>query len=290
MKRYTIYIIVILLAVYGVYVITNKQEVPVGGVIVSHTGVSGSLRVNHSGVAGDWRANVSRTDIVTNGLVAHYTFDGKHLLQNVKDLSGFGNNAFSKNFIGTTTVIGKIGQGLGGFNATQKDYEAPTSASLAIAGPNITLATWVYFNADPTEETALINKWSISAGARSYFIEGHYSSPFNRLLCGMSKDGGASNWHLVRSTSAVLLTGVWQHVACSYNGTNWTLYYNGASVATTNDIGSAQSSIYTGGTQPLRLGGYDASVSNLNGALDDSRVYNRSLSASEIFQLYQLGI
>jgi hypothetical protein len=75
----------------------------------------------------------------------------------------------------------------------------------------------------------------------------------------------------------------WSHVAVTYTtaaaGSTLRLYVNGALVRTVT--GTNQNIV--AGTQPLRIGNSNASISEgFNGLIDEVRIYNRALSAAEI--------
>jgi hypothetical protein len=85
--------------------------------------------------------------------------------------------------------------------------------------------------------------------------------------------------------SSVLQTGVWNHVAMTYDGSRLKLFVNGqldGSVAVTGPIIST--------SQPLRIGG-GAPVGRRQyffaGQIDDVSLYNRALSSNEIAAIYR---
>ena len=69
----------------------------------------------------------------------------------------------------------------------------------------------------------------------------------------------------------------WTHVAATYDGTTIRLYVNGAQAATKAQTGALLTS-----TQPLRFGGDGPWGEWFQGSLDEIRVYNRALNATEI--------
>lgn len=80
----------------------------------------------------------------------------------------------------------------------------------------------------------------------------------------------------------------WQHVICQKSGSNMQLYINGTIVASaSNPAFSLQTSVNDGSglidnNGKLYIGGISPDSSNLIGDLDEIRVYNKSLSISEI--------
>jgi hypothetical protein len=78
--------------------------------------------------------------------------------------------------------------------------------------------------------------------------------------------------------SAALPTATWSHLAVTYDGTTVRLFVNGVQTGSAAGGGAMAVS-----SRPLKLGG-NAVFSDewYAGLLDDVRIYNRTLSASEI--------
>ena len=73
---------------------------------------------------------------------------------------------------------------------------------------------------------------------------------------------------------------VWHHIAVTYNGTTYRLYYDGAEVA-------AQADLFGGfGTFPAYLGTYNSCERFFNGTIDEVRIWNVALDASQIALSY----
>lgn len=93
---------------------------------------------------------------------------------------------------------------------------------------------------------------------------------------------GAVKWG---RTASSVTDGVWRYASAHYNGTDLSLYVNGALVVTYAAIGAAQS--YTGW---WRIGSYRSTGWNVasdgyfTGNVGPIQIYNRSLSAAEILQ------
>ena len=87
--------------------------------------------------------------------------------------------------------------------------------------------------------------------------------------------------YTVTSTVAV---GAWTHVAATYNGTTASVYVNGVLA------GSQAFTGYNLASGGVRLGEYvSATGYKFAGAIENARVYNRALSATEIAALYASG-
>jgi hypothetical protein len=86
--------------------------------------------------------------------------------------------------------------------------------------------------------------------------------------------GGGFQWVSGSNASPV---NAWTHVALTYDGSSLRLYVNGTQVASTAAAGTIQSS-----TNPLWIGGNNPYGEYFQGLIDEARVYNRALSATEV--------
>jgi hypothetical protein len=78
---------------------------------------------------------------------------------------------------------------------------------------------------------------------------------------------------------------MWTHVAATFDGANLSLYINGAA---SGSQGASASTIPVG-PRSLRIGADSSGGSNFNGQIDEPRVWNRALSASEISSIFFQG-
>jgi hypothetical protein len=104
----------------------------------------------------------------------------------------------------------------------------------------------------------------------------------------------AANYRIATTGNAATYgDGTWRHFVCVCDSinttTNWRIYVNGVSVSLSFITLGTVSSIAS--TEPLTLGGFSTlnQTARLNGALDDVRIYNRALSASEAAAIYAGG-
>jgi hypothetical protein len=77
--------------------------------------------------------------------------------------------------------------------------------------------------------------------------------------------------------TAALPLNTWTHVATTYDGSTQRLFVGGTQVASRTQTGAIATS-----NSPLRIGGNGVWSEWFAGLLDEVRVYNRALSASEI--------
>ena len=185
--------------------------------------------------------------------------------------------------VGTAASFNGSSQFLG-LNVSLGAAAAP-SGGYAL-GQNFTMATWYFV----TAQTALrqfvwesTSDYDLSAG-------GANSTTTDLTLYG----SGATPTSTVRTLAIPggLRTGVWHHVMQVYqsDGTNSTMsaYYNGNLVGTTTPV--ALSAISAPG---INLATYRSGLSSarlLNGRLDETATWNRSLSAGDGQEVYLRGL
>jgi hypothetical protein len=221
----------------------------------------------------------------SNGLVGHWSFDGGDVTQQaIYDGSGNNNNGYLiGNATSSAVTIGKLGQAFR-FDGSDDYVRIPHSTSLDITGSAITLAAWVKLDGGGDTEQQIVGKvQNDGTHTDPYFAYQLAASSVDAstfsLRCGLTISGGYS----------ALLDGPypingWSHVACTYDGTNRRLYLNGVQVDSDSLSGNISSF-----TSTVRLGVNGVVDEALKGSLDDVRIYNRALSATEVKQLYRLG-
>ena len=231
--------------------------------------------------------NKTPTNILTNGLVGHWTFDGKNVVNGVAlDSSGSGNNGNLKN-IATSTFYstGKIGQGFN-FDGSNDYVNIGTPASLTNIAVK-TISAWIYpTNLSGTGSRRVVDK---EDGGEGWFFGVQSTNDSVMYLQHFSGAGSIPNW---TSPASSIIANQWQHIAITYDRTSTTndpvMYINGVSQSLSESaapVGTADSDA------PLRMGlGGGASASSMfPGIIDDVRIYNRALSAGEIKMLYNMG-
>ena len=195
-------------------------------------------------------------------LVAAYPFDEGTGIA-VTDVSGAGNHGAASNT--TWSTAGRFGDALA-FNGTSALVNIPHSASLNLTA-GMTLEAWV-------KPTAVSAAWRdvIYKGNDRYYLEGTSSN-------GGFPAGGATvgTSNLEAYGTAALATDTWTHLAATYDGATMRLYVNGTQVSSTPRSGAIQTS-----TNPLQIGGDSVFGQYFAGLIDEVRVYDGALSATEI--------
>jgi hypothetical protein len=187
------------------------------------------------------------------------------------DLAGTNNGTLSG---GVVFGAGEVDSAfsLDGFSGT---VVVPDSSSLRLTN-SFTIEAWINpRNADGDEP--ILSKISAVTGNNGYqlvlyhgTILGQFNSPGQTWPSSQLVYGGP------------IATGVWQHVAFTYDQSAMTIYLNGSSVAL-NVIGPK---VIATSTSPLRIGGVEGNALYFDGLLDEVSVYNRALSAGEIATIY----
>jgi Concanavalin A-like lectin/glucanases superfamily/Helix-turn-helix domain len=166
-----------------------------------------------------------------------------------------------------TWVEGKYGKALS-FNGTSSCLSVPNSLDLQLSGA-FTLSAWVKPN-NVTQWAPIFYK-----EAESFYS---YSLFFGAFEAGHIQGYVADHpWEYTEVESPGKLTaGTWAHVAMTSDGTTLRLYVNGAQVDTSSAKAAMESK------QPLLIGCAKNFGEYFNGTIDNVRVFNRALTASEI--------
>ncbi|MFB3903666.1 MAG: LamG-like jellyroll fold domain-containing protein [Acidobacteriota bacterium] len=162
------------------------------------------------------------------------------------------------------------------------DYaQAANSTSLNITGNQITVAAWVRFDViDSTPEIILSKPKSAT----------QHQSPYHSYSLHRLGNGQLRIWLTIGGVGKSVAGGsvvanTWYHVAGVYNGSQITLYINGAPAGTPLSV----TGNITGYSTPLRLGVNGAIGEALDGRVDGVRVYNVALTQTQIQNLYNAG-
>jgi hypothetical protein len=214
---------------------------------------------------------VSNTTI--QGLVAAYSFDeGSGTL--VRDSSTNGNNGTV--FGATWTPSGHTSSALSYIPNSYVDM--PNSASLDIAGKGLTIEMWANITAGSSVDYVLMEKpWTATGQTYPYYQYGiEYDANGARTLDFLFGDTAGQS---VGPFSMLPQTGVWTHLAFTYDGTTVKGYLDGV----LKIQGPASTGIQARGVD-LRVGVDGTYHQGFNGKLDDLRIYNRALTQAEVQQ------
>jgi len=219
------------------------------------------------------KVNKSPTSLLTSGLVGYWTFDGATTTWSsatagiTGDLSGnFNTGTLTNMNRATSPAIGKIGQGLK-FDGVGTAVNVAGSASFNFSG-NASISAWIKVASHNGGYRRIVH-----TGSNRLFLLLNTANKIALATSGTEYDNGfaytADNkWHLVTGT---------------FNGTSCFVYLDGAF-----QTSYACGAILTGNNS-VRIGAFDGVNQEFTGGIDDVRIYNRALSASEVLQLYNIG-
>tara|TARA_Y100000588_G_scaffold194258_1_gene208346 strand:- start:120 stop:956 length:837 start_codon:yes stop_codon:yes gene_type:complete len=212
------------------------------------------------------------------GLVLHYAFD-ETSGATAADSSGSGNTGTLFNGGSTPWVPGRIG------NALSIDYVTNGYVRAVgyegVLGTNArTLAYWV--NSTNLGEYNYAVTWGVSGGTLSRIEAWNHGSNGKALL----SFGGAN----IGGSGPSVTDGTWHHVAYSFpdsasladvkiyvDGTLYTTAWGGATIINTN------------GGKDVFVGTDSGFGNRFAGMIDDLRIYDHALSASEVSALASMG-
>jgi hypothetical protein len=224
-----------------------------------------------------------------SGLVGYWTMDGGDVnwgTNTMTDRSGNGNTGTMTNMSTTTSPTdGKIGQAFNfdGVNDIVKVSSNPALEGLSALTISLWMKTPVIGAAVPGRR--IVSK-SNGATADNYAITYGGSANDENIRFRVTTAGGQQNF----DTTTNVVLNKWIHVVGVYNGTDLRVYMDGVLDVTTP---VAQTGTITDDDRELSFGDHadDGDVSNRNyeGLLDEVRIYNRALSATEVKQLYNQG-
>jgi hypothetical protein len=214
--------------------------------------------------------SVSRQITVLPALVPDLIL-GINFDNTIQDWSGKGN---TEQWVGTPCYgAGMIGSS-GCFNGISGST-VTVSQNPSLEGMNqLTLAAWAK-KSSATSGGGIIGKYTV----------------YELSIEGVNRSGGCSNIYTASSGGVCLevpagLTAdtQWHHYAMTYDGSKATLYVDGNQVAEQALSGAVAVAQYQNliiGTQQFDGSGYQ-----FNGSIDDVRVYDKALSASDVLALY----
>lgn len=231
---------------------------------------------------------------LSKGLVGWWTLDGKDTnwaTGSVTDKSGNGLTASVVN-MGTSTspIAGPVGQALKFGGAS---YLKLKTGSIIGSNTDFTISMWVKATASSwssmtqnplyTEEADNVSQHV----ANYFYINGSQTGQCNNNT---ASPGQVSFAQFTPSDGdfcsiSVLSLNKWYYITYTQQGTSRKIYINGKL-----DVSDSLAETYTGGTiAASRLGTYVSGGRYFPGQIDDVRIYNRALSASEVKQLFNQG-
>ena len=221
---------------------------------------------------GEDKFQTTQTDKLTDGLVGMWSFDGPDV-SGVTAYDRSGNNNHGT-ISGATPVMGKKGQGMG-FDGND-NIEC---GDIDVEG-TITIQSWINLGAVSGYQT-IVGKRSSSVG--NYLLRLN-SDEIEFIFW---NTGTEKQW---RTSVANLQSNNWYHITVEYadNEANPIIYVNGASQGGSWTVGGPSTMQLN--DLPTRIGAFGfAPTQYFNGAIDEVRIYSRTLSEDEINDSYGMG-
>ena len=213
------------------------------------------------------------------GMVSWWPGDG-----NANDIRD-GNNGTPQG--GVTFPAGEVDQAFS-FDGVDDYVRIPNSPSLQSVSSAITIDMWVKINSLPS-----------GPGNEFFLFDNHiqnFGSPISGVVLYVNPSGTVGFQTRLNNTccqnvtsNSVLQIGIWQHIASVWDGANLRLYIDGAPDNTTPASGTLQMNrdIFLGINADDFFGG--TTTHQLNGLIDEVELFNRSLAASEVQEIFAAG-
>jgi len=207
-------------------------------------------------------------DDPNGGIVSYWKFDeGSGLI--AYDSAGSNDGVV----FGSQWVSAQLGGALD-FDGVNDYVEVSDSASLDITG-QIAVVAWIKRDVTGVRHDIVAKH----TGTTPYYGFHLTIGPANNVGLGLTI---SNSWE--QSTAGYIGSGAWHHIAGTYDGTEMRTYIDGELVGSNTVVGSIATNgrnLYIGRTDPTHGGNF------VDGMIDDVRIYNRALSASEVLQLYE---
>lgn len=221
-------------------------------------------------------------------LIGHWPLD-ETSGTTAEDISTNENNGTMQNGMDATTatVAGQIGTGLYFSQPAEHWIEMPNEALYDMGSNDFTVSAWANFTSGGAATGTIIAKGIIGACC---LADGY---PGYQLL----KQGNNIQFRLEDTAAGINMVSTpgiavgpyedsWHHYAGVRQGNNITLYIDGVPMSSAELSGAFD----TDNSWPLTIGAWRWGASSrggeLEGAVDDARIYTRALSSDEIQNLY----
>ena len=221
-----------------------------------------------------------------SGLVGWWTFDGKNINWTTGKASDSSFNGNDGQLISMSTstspVQGKVGQALK-FNGSTSYVNVGDIAPLDVAYSNFTASAWVYLSNTPSGNQPIAIKMGITGQRGWQFLVTTNNRAYFDYF-----DGPSGSEHAIITANNALTLGKWNLVTFTFQGsTAEMIYVNG--VQSIQQTSGVLAVVNGSNSASQQIGGGDFGI-YLKGSIDDVRIYNRTLSATEIQQLYASGL
>jgi len=185
-------------------------------------------------------------------------------MNNLQDYSGNSNDGTATGTTLTTDKDGRLNQAR---TFTSDNIDCGGNA-IDFSDNELSIAFW--YNADTATATSTYISKDLSFVLRTYT-----SNTFRLVL------GNGGSWFSTDQFSTIMTTGQWDRVLITWDGSNKKVYVNGVlkdTLAASGNLGSNSNNIH--------IGSNGSSANYYSGDLSAPKVWNRSLSAEEVWMDY----
>ncbi len=231
---------------------------------------------------------VATPSLVTNGLIARWTFDDRDVASNTfKDVSGNNLNAAISGSI--PVVSGAIG--VAGQFDSQSYLAIPGNPLLNLADAGGSVSGWFNMNLTSIGQDIVwpifvkLDSGNPASNLGIRLVVYHTNTTTSLYLRGQISNQNYNAQYLT-SNKTPLTTNIWHHAVLTWDATTMSLYLDGQLEAQTPR--TLFGIDYFDPTAGALIGQARGSVSNgtATGLIDDVRLYNRAISADEVAALY----
>lgn len=233
--------------------------------------ILGILIPSVSFAAKAWTVDTGGT--LSNGLISYFD------LGSVVD--SFGTSTLTNN--GAVEFNGgKFGNAADG-GASNSDKWLSTANTMGVNGTAISVSAWVRVTTAPTSGNSMMLWGQENSGTKVFYtIRYNNNSGTLRLRFERGKESVGSE---SADYNITLSTSTFTHLVLTYDTTNIRGYVNGIQVGTSTASGSGTSDVFNG-FQVLNAPAY---ANYFSGLVDETAVYNRAITQTEITDLYNGG-
>ena len=283
-------------AKYSAFGGTGFNSGPIDDVRVYNRALSASEMMQLYNFGTNTHQNVSLAGPgLSNGLVGWWTFDGKDTpwtsstAATTLDKSGNGNTGTLTNMNQTTApAVGKIGQALK-FDGSTQHVSLPSGASIGTGDAPFSIAFWI--KTTSTSRQIVVGEGNTGDSTPVLFVD---TSPAGGTAgtVGLRTRDDSGNLSGYTASTITVNDGKWHHVVVTSTGSasqDRRVYIDGSqdgSVDSGEVFGSVTFDSYRIGSIQA---GNTSEILPFGGSLDDVRLYNRALPATEVKQLHLTG-
>lgn len=216
---------------------------------------------------------------LSDGLVGYWKMDESSWTNNcsidtANDSSGNNNHADScPNSTGPVGGASGKYHYAGDFDGSNDYLIIPDSASTDITS-SFTISAWINPDTIASGADSILDKYALTGG---YWLE---MASSDEISCGFF-DGSSPN--SITTTTSPLTTGSWQHLTCVFDdvANTLTIYRNATQIMSTAGFTTTPAN-----ADQINIGRTGGGANYTDAKIDEVRLYNRTLSAQEVQQLY----